>query len=170
MAKQIPVGPSHYAIVDDEDYEELSKFTWHVIAMNRTIHARRETRWRGMQDESQYMHQMITGFAQTDHANGNGLDNRRENLRPATNSQNKMNEPKRRGQYTSTFKGVSWHKKAGKWAGQIMLNRKNKHLGLFHDEKEAARAYDAAARKYFGEFANINFPEGDYEGIVEAQQ
>lgn len=157
MSKTIPVGSVHHAIVDDEDYEELSKFKWSPVIRNRTVHAQREIRWKGMQDEARYMHQMITGYPQTDHVNGLGLDNRKKNLRPATNSQNKMNEPKKRGQFTSQFKGVSWYNRLSCWRAQVMLDRKVVYSRCFKSEEEAARAYDEAARKYFGEFANVNF-------------
>lgn len=155
--KTIPVGSVHYAIVDDDDYDELSKFKWTVVVRNRTVHARRETRWNGMDGEAQYMHQMVTGYDQTDHINGLGLDNRRENLRSATHSQNKMNEPKKRGQYTSKFKGVSWYNRLSCWRAQVMLDRKVVYSRCFKSEEQAASAYDAAAREYFGEFANVNF-------------
>ena len=99
-----------------------------------------------------------------DHINGNGLDNRRSNLRISSNAQNSANTGKQRGNYSSQYKGVCWLKKQKKWwayigsckAGSIV---KRTYLGKFDDEEQAARAYDKAALKYYGEFANLNFPK-----------
>jgi hypothetical protein len=91
-----------------------------------------------------------------DHKNRNGIDNRRPNLRLATESQNCMNRQKQRVT-SSKYKGVSWVRSSGKWKAAIQVDKKNLHLGYFEDEEEAARAYDAAARKYQGEFAYQNF-------------
>jgi len=91
-----------------------------------------------------------------DHKNGNGLDNRKFNLRICTRSQNQQNKKKPISN-TSGFKGVAWSKAANKWCAYIAVNKERIHLGLFVDPKEAARAYDTAARKFFGEFARPNF-------------
>jgi hypothetical protein len=92
-----------------------------------------------------------------DHRNGIGLDNRRANLRLATNSQNGCNKPKKKNT-SSQFIGVSFHKKAGKWACFIRNKGRRTWLGSFESEIDAARAYDEAAKKYHGEFARLNFP------------
>ena len=99
------------------------------------------------------MHKLITGWDETDHINHDGLDNRRANLRPATSSQNKGNQrPRISG--TSPYKGVSRAFKGKPW--QVFVG--HEYVGTFDDEVEAARAYDAAARERFGEFACPNFP------------
>lgn len=90
-----------------------------------------------------------------DHANGNGLDNRRENIRPATYHQNNANCCKR-WNTRSRFKGVCWHKQHNKWYAQIQSHGVKIYLGLFVTQKEAALAYNAAARSLFGEFARVN--------------
>jgi hypothetical protein len=92
-----------------------------------------------------------------DHRNGNGLDCTRGNLRTATRGQNQHNSGPRRG--ASRFKGVTWHRKAGKWLAQIMSDRVYRYLGLHATEQDAARAYDTAAKELHGEFARLNFPE-----------
>jgi hypothetical protein len=95
-----------------------------------------------------------------DHINRNALDNRKANLRPATRAQNVLNRPYIRpdGCY-SKYKGVSWHKHQKKWQAQICYNGRNKCVGCFDDEIDAAKAYDEAAKKYHKEFAVLNFAD-----------
>src|SRR5687768_17425464 len=102
------------------------------------------------------MHRLIMGLdgPLVDHENHNGLDNRRENLRHATQQQNKRNQRIRKN--TSGFKGVRWDK--GKWQARIMIDGIQLNIGRYFEPLDAARAYDAAARQYHGEFASINFP------------
>jgi hypothetical protein len=100
---------------------------------------------------------LLPGAPQVDHINHDTLDNRRANLREATTSQNKMNE-RRRKDNTSGFKGVAWHKGRRKWCAHIGKDRVKYYLGYFLVVEDAARAYDAEARKRFGEFACVNFP------------
>lgn len=90
---------------------------------------------------------------QVDHRNGNGLDNRRCNLRSATHSQQQQNTPPQRGRL---FKGVS-KTKTNRWVAKIKASDKVVSLGTFKCPLEAAKAYDAAAKKYFGEYARTNF-------------
>ena len=95
-----------------------------------------------------------------DHINHNGLDNRKANLRPATRAENNRNRRKwSKRKCGSRFKGVSWHKYRKRWTVQIWFNSKMKFIGYFHDEIAAAKAYDAAAKKYHKEFAVLNFNE-----------
>lgn len=87
-----------------------------------------------------------------DHINGNGLDNRRVNLRLATSLQNQGNSRKRRNA-SSYYKGVSWYKPLKKWRAQIKVDKHVIHLGYFVSEEEAAIVYQEAAIAHFGEFA-----------------
>ena len=96
-----------------------------------------------------------SGF-ETDHINHNGLDNRKDNLRICTTSQNHYNQIIRSESKTSKFKGVSRHKASRKWIAQIGYGRRMIYLGCFDSESEAARAYNQKARELFGEFANLN--------------
>jgi hypothetical protein len=93
-----------------------------------------------------------------DHHDGDGLNNQQNNLRAATQSQNNQNARKQVNK-TSRFKGVSWYKKYQKWNARIQISRHLRHLGYFMFEGDAAQAYDNAARRIFGEFALLNFPD-----------
>ena len=105
------------------------------------------------------MHRMVIDAQHNQrvgHMNGNGLDNRKSNLRICTNAQSRMNAQKRT-KGTSKYKGASWHKLEQRWISKIKMNGETIHLGYFKNEQEAAIAYDNAALKYFGEFARLNF-------------
>lgn len=108
-----------------------------------------------------YLHKLInqtpTG-KDTDHINGDKLDNRRENLRSATRGQNCVNQGKYKNK-TSRYKGVCWHKQRRKWKAEIKRGGVKKHLGLFVSEKDAARAYDKAVQEYFGNYAILNMED-----------
>jgi len=92
-----------------------------------------------------------------DHINGDGLDNRKVNLREATCAQNSWNSGKSRGVSRSKYKGPAWDKRYRKWEVRICVNGRRIYIGRFEDQIEAARAYDRAAKKYHGEFALPNF-------------
>lgn len=156
-----------WAQVSDEDYEFLSELRWRLrwgyatadryggggrvfVIMHRVV-------WQRMAGRA-----LLAG-EQVDHINRDTLDNRRENLRLASNEQNQMNRNGHRtykGKPTSSkYKGVFWHAKGKKWMAAIGVENRSKYLGLFASEEEAARAYDAAARRLYGEFACCNFEE-----------
>jgi hypothetical protein len=93
-----------------------------------------------------------------DHINNNGLDNRKANLRHATPAQKARNRRKTAAKTSSKYKGVSYHAGQRKWCASIHVNGQSEYLGLFQNEIDAAKAYDAAAKKHHKEFAVLNFP------------
>lgn len=116
----------------------------------------------------QYLHRLILGAPKgqiVDHANGDKLDNRRSNLRFCTVAQNLVNSAPRRSGKRSAYKGVCWIASRNRWGAQIQVNGRRIGLGFHRDELAAARAYDAAALRYYGEFARPNFPQGDAGGV-----
>jgi hypothetical protein len=172
--KTIPLSKGYAAIVDDEDFDVLSRWRWHATVSRTTIYARRmEPGPRGVVRRGIFVHDEIArppaGY-EIDHINGDGLDNRRANLRIATRSQNHANQRPRLGPKSSRFKGVAWDSYGGRQPGRWRAHFQKRHLGTFLNEEDAARAYDAAAREGFGEFARCNFTEHgepDYPGQFE---
>lgn len=148
--KVIPLTQGKFAIVDDEDYEFVSRYKWHANKNGNVWYARRTDRGRTIM-----MHWLIMGGKNVDHINGNGLDNRRENLRFATTTEQARNRPSQKGS-TSRYKGVSWNSAQGKWVVKIGGSKPVSHLGYFKTEQDAARAYNEEAVKRFGEFARLN--------------
>ena len=159
--KRIPLTQGKFAIVDNSDYKWLSEFKWCAIRGYSTFYAVRNIRENG-RTIMFYMHRVILELKksdkqQSDHIDGNGLNNRRSNLRICTEQQNAFNRKRREG--SSQFKGVYWQKEVRKWYAHIKINQKDIYLGGFHKETDAAKAYDAAAIGLFGEFARVNFPQ-----------
>jgi len=156
--------PDLEAWIDDEDLDKIAGFKWspYTRKISDVIYAVTTVRENGL-SLSVRMHRLILPDTRMiDHINGNGLDNRKSNLRKASPTQNMANSRKRQGS-TSRYKGVHWQTKASKWVAVIRYNRKHMYLGTFTDEIEAALTYDQAARQLFGEYARLNFPEGDLE-------
>lgn len=156
--KLIPLTQGKAALVSDCDFERLDVYKWcaqKIVRKSRTIwYAIRGVR-TGRKVKIVKMHTEITGVVGIDHKDGNGLNNQRENLRPATQKENSRNVRKQINR-SSRFKGVTRRSSDGKWQAQIMVDRKNHHLGYFDSETKAAAAYDKAARVYFKAFALTN--------------
>lgn len=156
-----------YVLVDREDLPLISDRSWSVRPISRTFYAQSSMRYEAARSPHGLMHRIILGLSKddpfVDHINGNGLDNRRSNLRLCTNSQNQANRHHLPVHTSSRFRGVFWEKKSCKWKAGIKANGKSTHLGFFDSEIGAALAYDAAAREAFGKFARLNFPFTDEE-------
>lgn len=166
MTAHIPLTQGKTALVDDSDYAWLMQWRWCII--NRYA-GRRVTTSTGRQ-QSLLMQNVIMNPPQgieVDHINHNPLDNRRSNLRLATQLENGRNKSKSHSRpSTSQYKGVSWQKQRSRWRAQITItgecDKRCRTLGYFDDEATAARAYDRAAIEHFGVFAHTNFPVEDY--------
>lgn len=164
--REIPLTRGKVALVDDEDYERVSQYSWRYIETGKMKKPyvycpalKQETRFGTLR--SMMLHSFIVGpkvGQYIDHKDGNGLNNTRDNLRACTQSQNLANSFKHRVG-TSRFKGVRLRKDNNKYSAQIVINSQYIHLGFFTDEIAAAKAYDEAALNHFGEFARLNFPQ-----------
>jgi hypothetical protein len=160
VSKQILTTRGKWTIVDDEDYEWLQQWKWHCTEKGYV----RRVDCSGGKRLLVTMHRLIMDAPdemQVDHRDGNTLNNCRSNLRLASNSQNCCNKDGRVG--VSGYRGVTNHKASPNkpWYARIKVSGVYIDLGVFADKIEAAKAYDAAAIKYHGEFARLNFPQGE---------
>lgn len=138
-------------IIVNDDFD-LSKASW--VISNKDGYVRGKLRGVPRKERSVYLHRLVIGAKKcqiVDHINGNKLDNRLENLRFCTQSQNLMNRDTS-SKNTSGYRGVSWDKKNNKWYATITINSKQLNLGRFVDKEVAKKVYDEAARNAFGEF------------------
>lgn len=159
-------GEGKFALVDNENYYFLNKWNWtaQFVKRNNNYYAIRHEGKRG-ERKCFMMHRVIMKLTNpkilVDHANGNGLDNRKNNLRKSTYSQNAINcgKPKLNKKQSSTYKGVCYIeiKNFNKnWNVRISVNGKRIYIDTYLTEVEAAKAYNKAAKKYHGEFAYLN--------------
>jgi len=163
--KQIELTQGQYALVDDADYDWLSKYKWYARerCCSENFDAIRNSKVKNGKRHLISMARQILGLKsgdkrQADHINHNTSDNRRENLRICTRQQNQMNRKPAKNK-SSKFKGVSWLgeiRGIRKWHATIRINGRLKNLGRFSTEKSAAQAYNLAAKRYFGNFAYLN--------------
>jgi hypothetical protein len=142
-------------------YEYLSQWKWYAVKHRNTYYAHRGYHVNGKL-KTVKMHRLLLNakFNEiTDHANNNGLDNRINNLRICTKSQNQFNRIKQKKNCSSKYKGVYYEKiiKNKHWRASITKNGNTKWLGNYELEIDAAKAYDKQAIKLFGEYANCNF-------------
>lgn len=158
--KEISLTQGYVALVDDEDYEELSQYRWYVRVNNHHRYASRKIKVEGKWVEI-HMHRCLLSAPDNllvDHVDGNGLNNVRANLRLATKSGNNQNSRMRKDN-TSGYKGVNWSKEHSGWRAEIKIDGKSKFLGYFQCPIEAAKIRDKAALELHGEFALLNFPK-----------
>lgn len=162
FALVIPLTQGKVAIVDLEDYDRLSQFKWHAFKGRSGWYAR-----RGLNDRTwEWMHRFLAGAVKgqkVDHQNGDGLDNRRDNLRFTTNTLNNANRSRSK-RTAFPYKGVRIISRAKPttprpWGAYIRNEGKKIYLGTYRTAEDAARAYDEKARELFGEFACVNFPQ-----------
>lgn len=161
--KEIELSQGYKALVDDKDYETVNALTWHVHRYKSGTCYAEHTRSVEGKTITYRMHQFITGQKGIDHRDGDGLNDQRSNFRLATPHQNRMNKKKYRS-FVSIYKGVGCKYLAGgdkRFSAYIGIDGKQKHLGYFDVEIDAAEAYDKAAVHHFGTFARLNFPQ-DY--------
>ncbi len=163
-ARWVPLTRAKFTLVDEADYERVAAFSWQAVEKRGHWYAQRIVGGRDRRT-CLPMHRFIVGALpgeDVDHKRGEEtLDNRRENLRRCTPTQNRQNSRVYRKR-TCAFKGVTTNanqRLSRPWQASIKANGKRIHLGRFATAEEAARAYDTAAVKHFGEFARLNFPE-----------
>jgi hypothetical protein len=146
-----------YTIVDDEDYERVSLYKWHLTTKGYVVRCGATT------EETVSLHNFILNVPPSsgvDHINRNKLDNYRANLRLADNSTQGQNRGRFRNN-TSGYRGVSIKrgKRGVRYQAYIKFNYQHIYLGYHNTAEDAARAYDKAALQYFGSGANTNFPQ-----------
>lgn len=155
----IPLTQGQVAVVDFDDFDSVRDYSWFAHLRGSKFYAARKECGCTISMHRQIMKVGAVGKGieriEVDHINMNTLDNRRSNLRLCTASQNRANAEKR-AHNTSGFKGVSWNITAKAWQARIGTGYKRVFLGYFNTVEEAAKAYDVAAKKQFGEFSRLN--------------
>jgi hypothetical protein len=158
---EIPLTQGQVARVDD-DCGAIAGFRWYTEKRERTYYAaRNRPKVGGRNVGIVRMHHMVLPFLfglEVDHIDGDGLNNCRSNLRLASRRNNQRNRRGNRGKGRTQLKGAYWHSVDKVWRAQIGLGGRTSYLGQFDTAEGAARAYDAAAREHYGEFARLNFP------------
>lgn len=155
--------PNTFTMVDDADFDWLNQWKWGVARGATMVYA---SRWRRGSDipgsNTVRMHRLIMNPGEgkiVDHIDYNPLNNQRSNLRVCTHQENCWNKKKWMRNGFSIYKGVRLDRRKRRYGAKICFNSRDIEIGAFYSEIEAAKAYDAAAIKYFGAFANLNFPE-----------
>jgi len=156
---EIPLTQGQVALIDDEDFELISKFKWRAVwnPHTKSFYAKAHIRKPDGKDTTLRMHRLIMNAQpgqQVDHVHHLTLDNRKSELRICTNSENLMNRGAQENN-TSGYKGVSWNKRDRKWHAQIWVNGKRKHLGYFSTPEDGYAAYCKAAHDLHGQFARV---------------
>ena len=155
--KEIPLTQGKVAQVDDEDFEWLNQWRW---CFHGDGYAERRSARISGKSHIIFMHRLIAktpdGF-ETDHIDGDGLNNQRHNLRICSNAENQHNRGVQTNN-TSGYKGVVWDRQRQRWLASIRINQRLLFLGRFETAEDAAQAYDEKAKILFGGFARTNFP------------
>jgi len=162
----VSLTQDQFAIVDSCDYDFVNQWKWYASKVPTKIgylwYVMRKT--RGPNRKTLMLHRVLAAHIglpyseEYDHRDNNPLNNARSNLRPSSRSNQRGNTRKSPGK-SSRHKGVSWAKDRLRWRPGIKIHGKRIGLGDYVDEDDAGRAYDVAAKKYFGAFARLNFPD-----------
>lgn len=164
MTQTIELTLGYCAIIDDADFELVSKFKWHVVCVRHHRYAHTNVRTDERRPNGKYkykmmkLHRLIMNAKDgqlVDHKNSDGLDCRRSNMRLCTSRLNNFNKSAECNS-SSEYKGVSWQESRCKWIAAIRVDGKSITIGRFIKEIDAAQAYNSAAKTFFGEFAWLN--------------
>lgn len=153
----IPLTNGYEAIIDSADVPLVNKWNWSAKVEEHTVYARRGISIKGKHHTIK-LHRMILSVPdgiEVDHKDGNGLNNRRSNLRTATRSQNMCNKSIQRN-CKSGVKGVCWEKNRNRWKAEIRFEGKKKYLGSFASKEEACAAYAEASKAIHGEYGKVD--------------
>lgn len=156
--KLIPLTQGKFAKVDDEDYDYLMQWKWQARKPSKECYSYYGKRRRDKKTEHIYLHREIMKAPKNrdvDHADGDGLNCQKYNLRICSETENARNRIKR-NLASSKYKGVYWCKSRNRWRPSIMTLKRRVYFGRFINEDDAARAYNKKAIELFGEFANLN--------------
>jgi hypothetical protein len=150
----ISVHPGMKVLIDAADADLVASYCWYAFRVRRV--------WYVASDDKGYriyLHRLLMNAPEgmeVDHINGDGLDNRRCNLRVCTHEQNLANQRHQLRATYSPYKGVTWCKRTKRWRAQIKAHQQHVNLGTFTNERDAAIAYNRAAREAWGEYARLN--------------
>lgn len=160
----VSLTQGYEAIIDAADVPLIAPFKWYAVVARRkdgtvrTVYAARSRATHGKEAQKTInMHRVIADTPdgmETDHKDGNGLNNRRENLRNATREQNHHNT-RTPAHNSSGFKGVRWNPRDNRWVARICINRKDVHLGYHVRLEDALAAYAKASKEFHGEFGRL---------------
>jgi hypothetical protein len=151
---KLPCG--RLLLVDDSDLTLVNQYVWFSAKRRQTFYARGYLRGTDDRNQKVYLHKLLTGNVQTDHWDGNGLNNHRVNLRKCNSVQNAGNA---KSQQHKKFRGTYFDRRKNLWYAQLFIGRKARWGGYHSTEIGAARAFDIMARERFGEFARLNLPD-----------